>query len=195
MQRNYIKTAILLFVLQCACGTSNKLAINNGCILQYDLVTNQKSLRLEVNMLETKNQWKYKYEIKAEGLTAQINSTHGAVTGATELFHNFNGADKSLNSSTSLRVSDSTFKMLLNGDSTEISYRIGFVKNTFKYRVVEKQKIKVLINGKLKPLEVIYVEDLSDKGLALWIWNNPAAPIIFRHNLGFDMVISQMQIP
>ncbi len=195
MNRKQAVYVLILFAHIVSCSSTKKLALQPGCTLQYDLVANQKSLRVDVKLLESSPKWKFDYVIQEDNLAAQLSSSSRAVKSSTELYHNFNGSDKMLNSSTALRLSDSTFQSLKNGDSAEISYRIGFVKNTYAYRVVENQKIKILINGKQRPLNVLYIEDLSDKSLALWVWDNPTTPLIFRHNLGYEMVINQMYIP
>ena len=195
MNRKQSVYVLILFAHIVSCSSTKKLSLQPGCRLQYDLVANQKSLRVDVTLVESNAKWKFNYVIQEDNLAAQLSSSSRAVKNSTELYHNFNGSDKVLSSSMALRLSDTTFKSLRSGVSAEISYRIGFVKNTYSYKVVENQKIKVLINDKQRPINVLYIEDLSDKGLALWVWDNPTTPLIFRNNLGYEMVMNQMHIP
>ncbi|MFT5513241.1 MAG: hypothetical protein ACI8SE_001647 [Bacteroidia bacterium] len=189
-----VKTAIALAILA-SCGSTSKLALTSGCNLQYDVISSQKSVRVDVSLLQTQTNWDFDYTVQQENLSGKITISKQANLNSNELYHSFNGVNKSLTTSTSLRISDSSYLKLKSGEAVDLSYRIGFVKNTYAYKVVENQKIKYLINGKLKMLEVLYITDTSDKGLALWVWDNANTPLILRQKLGYEMVLKEISIP
>lgn len=178
-------------VLLQACNSTKQVLVKPGYSMKYDIITNQNAVRLTVKMVNTESNWAFDYTVE-DNISGSVKCVSSAVRSSNELFHSFNGINKVLESGTSLRISDSTFTEILNGTPTELSYRLGFVKNTLKYKLVEKQKHKYLINGKLKVVEVLYVEDTSKKGHALWIWNNPSTPLILRLKFGYELVLKEI---
>ena len=195
MEQKHLVKSVIAFAILVSCGTTSKIALKSGCSLHYDLVTSQKSLRVDVTMNQTEPGWEFDYTVQQENIAGKIKVSKSANNNANELYHSFNGVDKSLTSSTSLRISDSTYTALKAGETVNLSYRLGFVKNTYAYKVLENQKIKYLINGKPKMLEVLYIEDTSNKDLSLWVWDNANSPLILRHKFGYDMVLKEMYIP
>ena len=183
-----------MFLME-SCGAAKQVVVKPGYVLNYDVITNQKSVRLAVTMGPTKSDWSFDYEIPEEKIIGSVYMRKEAITNSSELFHSFNGVDKILTTSTSLRISDSTFESLQNGKATELSYRLGFVKNTYKYKVTERQKLKYLIDGKLKTLDVLYIEDTSNKGHTLWVWDNPTSPMILRLKFGYEVILKEIKLP
>lgn len=183
---------ILVVFIMCSCQGTKHLLVGPGYQMKYDLVTNQQSLRLDVNVVQTKGPWVYDYTVSGEDISGRITMTEKALQSSSELSHHFIGVDKTLTNSTSLRLSTASFNALSNGDTTNLAYRQGFVKNNLQYAVVEKQHLKYLIDGKLKSLEVLYVEDVQGKGNALWVWNNASAPIILRVKFGYELILKEM---
>ncbi len=185
----------MFLLLMQSCSSLKHVVLQKGYQLSYDVISNHKSVRLNVLLDNVKSDWVFDYTIPQESLEGTVYMRKEALNNSNELFHNFNGTDKTLTSSTSLRLSDSSYSLLNSGKSVELSYRLGFVKNTYQYKVVERQKLKYLVGGKLRTLEVLYIEDTSDKGHALWIWDNPAAPLILRLNFGYELVLKEIQFP
>jgi hypothetical protein len=195
MKRSDIVFAITLILTVTSCKSSKNSQLEPGYRLNYNITSGQQSSNIEVTMKKAYGQWGFDYAVKDENLSGHIVATRTAVASSNELFHAFDGKDNTLTAATSLRISDSTFVKLNNGQSTDISYRIGFVKNTYSFQVVDKQKLKLQVNGKLKTLEVLYIKDIENKGHAMWVWNNAETPLIFRLKLGYELVIKDMYLP
>jgi hypothetical protein len=85
MNRKQAVYVLILFAHIVSCSSTKKLALQSGCTLQYDLVANQKSLRVDVKLLESSPKWKFDYVIQEDNLAAQLSSSslgkkfHGVV--------------------------------------------------------------------------------------------------------------------
>ncbi|MFT5722952.1 MAG: hypothetical protein ACI9JN_000057 [Bacteroidia bacterium] len=184
---------VFLLLFGFSCGSIKNIGLEPDYKLKYDIITGQKSVRLEVLVVKDKPEWIFEYTIKEENLSGRIKSTAKAIDSSSELFHTFNGLDKTQTSATSLKISRHSYQQLKLGESVDLSYRIGFVKNTLPYKVVENKSLKYLIDGKLRMLNVLYIEDTLNKGHSLWVWDNPNAPIILRLNFGNEIVIKEIE--
>jgi hypothetical protein len=176
-----------------SCSATKRVPIKSNFIISYTIPSGDGTVQLDVHLSQSAPQWVFDYVVKGENLSGTIVSPNEAVQSSTELYHTFNGLDKTLTSGMSLRLSTASYQKLKAGYSVELSYRQGFVKNTLSYKVVQKQRVKYFVDGKQVGFKVLIIEDNMDKGNHIEVWDNPQAPLIFRLNLGFEMEVKEMR--
>jgi len=178
MKQSGLMSSCLLFVLLFSCGSVKNLPLSSGTILSYDIVTSQKSVRLNATLLESNSLVEFDYVVENEDIDGNVKITQQALETSNEVNHIFNGEDKLLTKSTSLYISAKSFGELKDSGRTVIAFRQGFLKNEMTYKVVDRQDIKFNFNQKPKSFHVLYLEDMHGKGFKFWIWDNPSTPLI-----------------
>lgn len=175
-----------------ACG-SKPLILPGGTTLSYDLVMNQKPVRLTAKVEQFNPQLVFDYNVENEGIKGRFTVTQEALMVGTEIDHLFTGEAKTLTKTTSLRISDSTFHQLKNDGEAILSFRQGFLKNENIYKVVDNQTTTINFNDKPKTVDVLYLEDIHGKEFKFWIWDNPKNPIIIRMDVGWQMLLKNIE--
>lgn len=184
----------LFSFLLLSCGGAKQIKIPIGTTLSYDIVTSQKSLRLTATLASISPIIQFDYVVESEAILGSVSLTPEALKSAYELDLMFSGEDKLLSKSTSIRLSDTTFKQLKNKGEALIAFRQGFVKNEMVYKVVENQDYILNINDKPRKIKAMYLEDKQGKGFKFWIMDNPSTPIIMRFDLGWQMILKNIEL-
>ncbi len=189
-----MKTKLLLILLFSVSGIFCKGQKNdefewlkNGSSLSYHVVFNAIEYDFIVDSLtlaaDVSFNWKMTEPMVMDG---SILIKKNALDTATSFYNYFSGGNLVFEDKTSIWVSKKVFKAIKKGSSIVVDAGTGREKLLF----VAKENILVNINGHQKSLETL--KSVTESGKIIWILNNPANPIIIKMNLGWTIVLKEV---
>lgn len=141
----------------------------------------------DFNVIHRVPELELNYHMVADtGFKGKITISSSAMEAADEQDNFWGGGEKYFENKTSLWVSHRVFASIENRDTVYMPFRLGFTFTEAYYQVVSKDTMQISVNGKVRELEVFYLEDTGNKGYKYWIWNNWSDPLILKMDAGWE---------
>lgn len=134
----------------------------------------------------------FKYNLTmGGGMEATVTVTEEAMKTAINQQNYFNGADRTLNTETTVWVSKKVFNEIKNSGKTIIGNAQGM--GAFKadeYTLTGTVDFNAMVNGEEVKLKALHIKAAND--YQYWIWDNAKDPLILKMDLGWGISLKEI---
>lgn len=192
---NFFKNALIGFGLLTliSCSQKEVFTFKSTDLLIFEVDFGSTIHQIEVEIFSKSPDLIFQYRVmNVEGEKGTVTVKQLAMNKALEQDNFFDGKDKTLDTKTSIWLSSAAYQSIKSTDSVQLAFRQGFTFHNPTYILKGRTQLPIMVNGKVKNLPALYIEDIEGKGFKYWIWDNPSDPIVLKMNLGWDFKLTQL---